>query len=344
MRKSGITLQYHKNVAIGYFLHNSREKPTANSIFKEEKNIVNVNGKKAMINFFNELKRREKKYIERTGKNLQKNAIKHISAIVNLDHFHTEEDLKKLIEWLEKELGTKVIQYAIHRDEGHIDKITGEKKINYHAHLEMLALDEDGYSIRRKISPSFLRKLQTEVAKILNMPRGESIKKTKRKRLDTYEYKEAMKLKEKETLKLRNEIEQLKKEKEQLENEVNNLKEEKKILEKENLDLKNEIKTRREKLKMIREILIKINKQLELFNKQDYKKMQSVRQQLKELKTNANSKLINEIDNNINNLINEYLNILDIAIQKNEEVKILASELERLKTNSSAGRRINLNM
>lgn len=331
MRKSGITLQYHKKVAIGYFLHNSREKPTANSIFKDQKNIVNVGGKKAMINFFNELKKREAKYIERTGKNLQKNAIKHISAIVNLDHFHTEEDLKKLIEWLEKELGTKVIQYAIHLDEGHIDE-NGNKKINYHAHLEMLALDENGYSIRRKISPSFLRKLQTKTAEILNMPRGESVKKTKRKRLDTYQYKEAMRLADKQKLELKNEIKKLNEEKEKLANEINELKKEKEQLEKENLDLKNEIKERRNKLKMIREILININKQIKLFNKQDYKKMQEIRTQLKQLKKEANSKIINEIDNNINHLIDEYINMTGIAIEQNKEIKILAEQLQQLKS------------
>jgi len=232
-RKSSIHLEHNKEVKVGYFYHNSREKSTANSIFSTETNYCNVDGKTAMENFFNELKKRELEYTKRTNKKLHKNTIRHISAIVNLDKQHSKENIEKIIEYLEDKFDTKVIQYSIHKDEGHVDEETGEPVINYHAHLEMVGLDSKGNSIRRKFDRKTLIELQDKVAEILNMQRGINYTKEKKKRpkrLGTYEYKEYAKRKSlelkpilKENKRLKKENEELKLSKKELEKQISEL-------------------------------------------------------------------------------------------------------------------------
>jgi len=125
------------------------------------------------------------------GKKLQKRTITHLTAIVNLDeHNANEEYMQKLVRFLEDRYDTKVFNWAIHLDEGWVDE-KGNKYINYHAHVEMLGIDSNGASIRRKLDRSELRNLQTEVAKILDMPRGTVG--SKKKRLSTYTYKKVAK-------------------------------------------------------------------------------------------------------------------------------------------------------
>jgi len=169
----------------GYLSHNDRSLKTNNSIFNDEKNEVSNNAKKAFKIYRNELKIRSKKYTARTKQQLQKKSITHLSAIVNLNQNHTLKDLDPLREYLEDTLGTKVFQISIHRDEGHIED--GKNIKNYHAHLEFMGLDDDGNSVRKKLTRSYLKNLQTKTAEILKMQRGKT--NSKAKRLDTYEYK-----------------------------------------------------------------------------------------------------------------------------------------------------------
>jgi len=189
-RKSSIHIEQGK---LGYLFHNDRTKPTANSIFSQENNEYDNDATTAIEIYRQELQKRSEIYTKRTGKNLHKNTITHLSAIVNLDERHTLQDVKKIADYLEQELGTKVFQIAIHRDEGYVDEQTGEKHINYHAHLEFLGLDKQGNSVRRKLDRKFLINLQDKVAEILQMQRGINYTKERKKRpkrLDTYEYKE----------------------------------------------------------------------------------------------------------------------------------------------------------
>lgn len=320
MRKSSITLQHHREVAVHYFYHNSREKPTVNSIFKDNNNFTNRDAKKAIKYFWAEFNKRAKKYKERTRKKLPKNTIKHISAIVNLNEKHTKEDVEKVIEYLEKTLDTKVIQYSVHRDEGHIDQ-EGKEHINYHAHIEFIGLDSTGRSVRKKITRSFLRELQTNVAKILNMERGEDVRKTRRKRLDTYEYKRHIKLQEEETKQLKEKIKEL-------ENENKILKNENKILKDENINLKEELKKFKDKLKILRNILILINKKVKLYTKEDYQKIKEIKQEIKK----ENIKVINKIDENIDKLVEYYINKIKEQNELNEELYIYIQQLQNLKT------------
>jgi len=193
--KSSIHFEHNKEVKIGYFYHNSREKQTANSIFSTKDNYCNISGKEATKLFLDELNKRIEAYVKNKKRKLHKNTIKHISAVVNIKSNTTKEDLEKLIKFLEEELGTKVIQWSIHKDEGHIDPITKEKKINYHAHLELIGLDENGNSVRRKLDKKKLIYIQDKVAEILQMERGINYTKERKKRprrLDTYQYKKVM--------------------------------------------------------------------------------------------------------------------------------------------------------
>ena len=175
----------------GFLQHNSREKPTKNSIFFDEKNEYSCSAKQAFEIYRTELQKRTEAYTKNTNRKLHKKTITHLSAIVNLNQHHTLKDLQPLINYLEKTLDTKVFQIAIHRDEGHISD-DGKQIKNYHAHLEFMGIDSNGKSVRRKLTRKYLIELQSKTAELLNMERGKNYTKEKAKRpkrLDTYEFK-----------------------------------------------------------------------------------------------------------------------------------------------------------
>lgn len=177
----------------GYFAHNSRESKTVNAIFDDEQNFCSCTNAQAFETYKKELAIRTTAYEKRTGQKLQSKTATHLSAIVNFNKEHTPADIKKLCDFLEKELDTKVLQFAMHRDEGHIDE-DGTAVKNYHAHIEFLGLDSQGNSIKRTLKKKELINLQTKTAEILGMQRGRNYvaEKAKRpKRLDTYEFKKA---------------------------------------------------------------------------------------------------------------------------------------------------------
>jgi len=343
-RKSSIHIEKGN---LGYCFHNTRQKSTANSIFLTEKNEFDNDALKAVETYRNELKKRELAYTKRTGKKLNKNTITHLSAIVNLNKRHTLEDVKKVAKYLEQTLGTKVFQIAVHRDEGYIDKETGEKKINYHAHLEMLGLDEEGNSVRRKLTRSYLINLQNEVAKILNMQRGINYTKERKKRpkrLDTYEYKEYAKRKARELKPILRENKELKLSKKQLEKQISELRKkmieankdkEEKIFTQEDYKYLSELK-RLTKSRSVREIYLKFLKFKELANskiREANEKIRKEQEEKKELKR-ENEELkkkniellekIKELHKEIQNFIKEikyYKKIIQEITQKIKEQK-----------------------
>ena len=307
--KSSIHFEYHKKVAVGYFYHNSREKKTANSIFSMEHNYCNLNATEATKKFFEELNKRIEKYTKKTGKKLHKNAIKHISAIVNVKSSTTPKDIQKLVEFLEDTLGVKVVQIAGHQDEGYIDPVTGEKKRNKHYHLEMVGLDKNGMSVRRKLNKKMLIYIQDKTAKILQMERGINYTKERKKRpkrLDTYQYKRAMELKEEE-----------KKENILLENLINfqeeqleEIKQQKQNLKFKNIKLEITVKQLKEKIAQLRKQMIEANKTLEeqekIFTQEDYKYLST-------LKKATNSQSLEEV----------YYKFVDFSQKVNKKIKEL---------------------
>ena len=123
------------------------------------------------------------------------------SAVCNIKPDTTMQDLERLAKHFETKYGFQCYQIAIHRDEGHIDE-NGLEQINHHAHLEFITLDKESgkNNYRREfITPSVLREMQTEVAEILQMERGEDKRISKRERIEPRKYG-AMKEKEREVL------------------------------------------------------------------------------------------------------------------------------------------------
>ena len=179
MSKSSIHLQTAKG---GTVLHNARENYSKSVVFTDEKNELWNDSKTAFKLFREELEIRTKAYTERTGQKLHKNTSTLISGVVNLEQHHTLEDLIPIKKYLEDKFDTKVIQMSMHRDEGHHKKHSHTEeeqelhdllKIkNYHGHIEMLGLDSQGNSIRRKLDKPMLRTIQTDAAAILGMERG----------------------------------------------------------------------------------------------------------------------------------------------------------------------------
>ena len=194
----------------GYFKHNDRSQKTVNAIFDDEKNEIWQSAEEAFEMYRSELAARTEAYQKRTGQKIQKKAVTHLSAIVNLEQHHTLDDLEKLKMYLEETLDTKIVQLAIHRDEGHIDD-DGNPVKNYHAHIEFMGLDSEGRSVRKKLTKGYLSKLQDKTAEILGMERGRNYAREQAprpKRLDTYEYKASAKQKQEERKKAKQEAEQ----------------------------------------------------------------------------------------------------------------------------------------
>ena len=295
MRKSGITVS---KGSLDYILHNVRVKDTKNSIFDKSDNIYMNDYETALEIYRTELAKRIEAYTKRTGKKLQKHTITHLSAIVNLDaHNCDTEHMRKLVEYLERKLGTKVFNWAIHKDEGWIDE-NGEKHVNYHAHIEMLGIDENGNSIRRKLDKKTLRELQTEVAQILNMPRGKIG--SKRKWLDTYQYKEHARLK----AKLAKENEELKRENERLKQELAKVK-----------DLKELNRQSREELKRAGA------------RREQYAELEAYIKELKE-EIKAKNLTISELKERLNKKEEELLSQIAQLKEQNKELLQRNSDLE----------------
>lgn len=131
------------------------------------------------------------------------------SAVVNIKPDTTMQDLERLSEHFETKYGFQCYQIAIHRDEGYIEN--GEKHINHHAHLEFITLDkETGKNMYRRelISPKILRQIQTEVAEILEMERGQDKRISKRERVEPRKYAQMKEQEKKAQKELKAELEQ----------------------------------------------------------------------------------------------------------------------------------------
>lgn len=119
-------------------------------------------------------------------------------AVINLEEHHTMDDVKKVADFIKKKYHLTPTAIAIHRDEGYKDKASGEVKYNYHAHV-MFYTVENGKSQMRTIGKKALSEMQTEVANLLHMERGQVNSKTVR--LNHRQYREkARELEEKDAL------------------------------------------------------------------------------------------------------------------------------------------------
>ena len=180
------------------------------------KNEIIENAKQA---YFNTSKARNKAF---QAKNYE------WSAVVNIKPETTMNDLKKLAQHFSDKYGFQCYQIAIHRDEGHIND-NGEKEINHHAHLEFITLDkETGKQLfkLRDFNPQKMREIQTEVAEILQMERGQDKRISGAKRIEPRAYAQLKEQERQEKREIKKELTNTKAELTSNKNELNSVKNE----------------------------------------------------------------------------------------------------------------------
>ena len=114
-------------------------------------------------------------------------------AVVNLEGRHSLEDMKPVLQLLQEKYHLTPTSVAIHRDEGYYDELHGTIQYNYHAHIPCYTVYQ-GKSVMRTIGKKQLSDMQTEVADLLGMQRGQ-INSTA-KRLEQSEYRQLAKVKQ----------------------------------------------------------------------------------------------------------------------------------------------------
>ena len=179
--------------------HNSRTTIVSYLILDSKNNESNRSPEEAYARYFALYREAISNYMKRTGQKVQTRDEKMVwEAVVNLNPEHTLANLKELTELLHKTYGWQEIMTTIHRDEGHIDETTGKVIINHHAHIILFMLSKDGIFRfkKRDFGKKQMAMLQTQVAHILKMKRGESKMKTKRIRYDHQQYRQWAKEKE----------------------------------------------------------------------------------------------------------------------------------------------------
>ena len=141
----------------------------------------------------------------------------HWEAVLNLNKNHTLEDVQRVAEYIEQKFNITCATIAVHRDEGHYKN--DKPQHNFHAHITFVTVKDGQQNWRKeKIKPADLRELQTAVAEMLQMERGQE--NSEAERLSHKQYKKAAQ------------------QKEQLEREILTLKERNAILEQARKDSK----------------------------------------------------------------------------------------------------------
>ena len=187
MAKSSINFQ--KSSGHSYD-HNFR-KDEPNYLLKAENRLENFywqNERTAREIFNDELK----EYGAKKGKRPRfENS--HWEAVLNLNKNHTLEDVQKVAEYIEQKFNITCATIAVHRDEGHYKN--DKPQYNFHAHITFVTVKDGQQNWRKeKIKPADLRELQTAVAEILQMERGQE--NSEAERLSHRQYKKAAQQKE----------------------------------------------------------------------------------------------------------------------------------------------------
>lgn len=124
-------------------------------------------------------------YLKKVCQKMQKRTTPIREGVFLFEEKHTNQDILKMVNGIQKRFGIKPVQLSIHRDEGHYEKHTGQWIPNYHAHVVFDWQDkETGKTF--KLSREDMRELQTYVAIGLDMERGQ---KTSKKHLNSLEFK-----------------------------------------------------------------------------------------------------------------------------------------------------------
>ena len=187
MAKSSINFQKSKGHS---YDHNFR-KDEPNYLLKAENRLENFywqNEKTAREIFDEELLNTKRK-----GGPIPRFENSHWEAVLNLNKNHTLEDVQKVARYIEQKFNITCATIAVHRDEGHYKN--DKPQYNFHAHITFVTYKDGQQNWRKeKIKPSDLRELQTAIAEILQMERGQ--KNSEAERLSHKQYKKAAQQKE----------------------------------------------------------------------------------------------------------------------------------------------------
>ena len=187
MAKSSINFQKPKGHS---YDHNFR-KDEPNYLLKAENRLENFywQNERTAREIFNE----ELSNTKRKGGPIPRFENSHWEAVLNLNKNHTLEDVQKVAEYIEQKFNITCATIAVHRDEGHYKN--DKPQYNFHAHITFVTYKDGQQNWRKeKIKPSDLRELQTAVAEILQMERGQE--NSEAERLSHRQYKKAAQQKE----------------------------------------------------------------------------------------------------------------------------------------------------
>ena len=187
MAKSSINFQKSKGHS---YDHNFR-KDEPNYLLKAENRLENFywQNEKTAREIFDE----ELLYTKRKGGPIPRFENSHWEAVLNLNKNHTLEDVQKVARYIEQKFNITCATIAVHRDEGHYKN--DKPQYNFHAHITFVTYKDGQQNWRKeKIKPSDLRELQTAIAEILQMERGQE--NSEAERLSHRQYKKAAQQKE----------------------------------------------------------------------------------------------------------------------------------------------------
>lgn len=316
--------------------HNDRLKPPSYVIDNEQNNEINRNSYEAL-----ELKKQIIANAQEAYKNTTKAKNKKFQAksyewslVVNIKPETTMQDLERLADYFANQTdekgqliyGFQCYQIAIHRDEGHINE-QGEKVINHHAHMEFITLDKQtGKNNMRNLynNKTQMRRMQTVIAKTLQMQRGEDKRLSGRQRIEPRKYAQMKEAEKGERKELKQELSRAKQDldfmDEHLEKQKAKFRE--KLQEKDTII--NQLENQTLSLKEIKAVLEDFRKQSigKGYPKEFFK-------ELSDLKQNTKEATLKDLKNILEDLAKGY------ESQKSEK-ELLKQELEKLKSEKNA--------
>lgn len=252
-------------------------------------------------------------------------------GVINLNKKHTIEDVNRVGEHIAKKFNIHYTRGALHRDEGHIDE-KGKVQYNIHAHINFMTYKDGKQNWRLEfIDKEALRELQTEVAELLGMERGELNSKSVRANHRIFREKADEIKAEREALK---ENSMLKAQIQELKNENTSLKKSNSSLKGSNTKLKNENSKLKEENKKLEDDIKKLNAEL----REKLKEIGAVRgdyAQLEQLNKNLKEDLKNKVLDH-NKLVTSFKELEEILIKKDSEINDLKSENKDLKSELEA--------
>jgi hypothetical protein len=188
-------------------LHNCRVITPEYTVESASENEYDCTADEAVATFYELAAEARENYMNRTKQKIQTSSKRLVwEAVLTINEHHTLKDIKKLAKEFEKRFGWRPIHISIHKDEGHISKENGKTIINYHAHILFFMLSRDGIYLMKKRDngKKKMALLQTLTANVLGMERGIPKIITGTERLNHWQYRKVMEMKNKFLLKIKN--------------------------------------------------------------------------------------------------------------------------------------------